>query len=49
MESVLGRDYPPSNFCKKSIQWFLCNPADKPTDQQMDTGENMTSLAQRAN
>ena len=49
MGSVLGWDQPPSNFCKKSIQWFLCNAADKPTAQQMDTGENITSLAQRAN
>ena len=28
----------------KSVQQFLCNPADEPTNKQMDTGDNITSL-----
>ena len=30
---------------RKSVQWFLCNPADKPANQQTDMDENITSLA----
>lgn len=45
MWSVLGRDPPSIRVSRKSFQWFLCNPADKPTNQQTDTGGNTTSLA----
>ena len=40
MGSVVGRDqtHPPSKL--KSIQQFLCNPADKPTSQHTDTGRH---------
>ena len=40
---------PCPSFIEKSVQQFVCNPADKPTNQltkNLDTGENITSLAE---
>lgn len=31
---------------KSTQQFFMCSPADKPTNQQPDTGENRTSLVE---
>lgn len=36
-------------FLWKSVEWFLCNPNDEPTDQPswyIDTAENAASLAE---
>ena len=45
MGSLQGWDLSSIQFLWKSLQEFLCNPVHKPTNKQMDTGENMTSLA----
>ena len=42
------KTHPMPKFHGKSVQQFVCNPADKPTNQltkNLDTGENITSLA----
>ena len=44
MGSVFGWDPSTVQVLWESIQQFLCNPANKPTNQQTDTDENATSL-----
>ena len=40
------RRFLPPGFCGNPFSSFLCNPADKPTNKQMDKGKNKTSLAE---
>lgn len=41
--SILGRDPSHISVKQKFIQQILCNPAGRPTNEQMDMGENITS------
>ena len=43
-ELFWAETHPPFKFSRKSVQQFLYNPTDKPTNQQMDTSENVISL-----
>ena len=45
MGSILGWEPSSSQVSWKTVELFLCNPADNPTNLQTDWNENITSLA----
>ena len=44
MESILAWDLASIQVSWKYVQYFFYYPADKPTNKQMDTCKNITSL-----
>lgn len=43
--SILGQEPSSIQASEKSVQLFLCDLADNPTNQQTNMGKNITSLA----